>query len=429
MKVLLAPSNIANQAWLQAEALRRRGHEAQMWTMGASTFGYPTDRELPVPADPGSALRLFATAVAENFDLVHLHYARSLVPTSSALGELWDLPLWRASGARVVMSFHGSDIRNTQHEMDLDPWSYYHFGAKGGDPADIETRLRVIRATVDVMTISSPSNLAHVPDAHYLPLAVDTDALKPGPPPTRAVPVIAHVPSHRLTKGTALILDALDTLKAEGVEFELDLIEHTDNADAVARVARADIVIEKILGDGYGVTALEACALGRALVTRVTPRSTIVSGEIPCMVAQPDTVTDVVRRLIQSPELRRDLGARARDFAVARHSLGVVGAELERLYALGPDIVRPALPDSSEDEGAGDAVLRAERARLLEALEQTRSELAAERRQRREIEESRLPSRLRRLLRRPRRVLGRLRRSLGRLRHSRERSGRRGDQG
>jgi hypothetical protein len=43
---------------------------------------------------------------------------------------------------------------------------------------------------------------------------------------------IPHAPSHRLVKGTDLILAALEELKAEGCAFELLLVEGMSNAQA-----------------------------------------------------------------------------------------------------------------------------------------------------------------------------------------------------
>jgi hypothetical protein len=332
MRVLHAPTNVANQPPLQAAALRALGHDAECWHYGPDKFGFGADRLLEPPQTPQEAIALVNDVLAADYDVIHLHFARSLVPTQNPLGELWDLPIWRAAGKRVIMSLHGTDMREAEREKAIDPWSYYHFGAPFGDPRSVARRLAVIRRFADAMTVSAGSNFAHVPDANYLPLIVDSDRIELGAPPTREVPIIAHAPSRRSTKGTDFVLAAFDALRDQGVAFEVDLIEGVDNKTAIERMTAADIVVEKLLGDGYGVTPLEALASGRVVLGRTTPRALAPAPDYPGLSADPSTAVAVLRDLIESPERRGEIGAKGRPFVLANHSPAVVGAALERLY-------------------------------------------------------------------------------------------------
>jgi len=387
MRILLAPSNIANQAALQAAALRARGHEAECWHFGENPFGYSHERDLAWPESASEALTLLAEVAARDFDVMHLHFGRSLVSNTNPLGELWDLPLWRRLNVQLIMSLHGTDSRDANLERELDRWSYYHFGAPHHPPELIARRLAVIRANVDAMTVSAGSNFNHVPDANYLPLAIDTDAIQPTQAPTREVPVIAHAPSRRSTKGTDFILAGLDALRAEGVQFEVDLIEGVSNADVVSRLGNADIVIEKVLGDGYGVTTLEAFAAGKVVVTRVTERATAYAPGFPGVAADPESLTAKLRELVASPQLRAELGAKSRQFAVEHHGLAAVGSALEGLYA-GTDVVRPKV---TVDEGSlalaeEAAALRTRNRQLSQATREASAAAAEEREERQRVE-------------------------------------------
>ena len=44
MRILHAARNVANQAGDVVVALRRLGHDAELWEYGANPFGFPSDR-------------------------------------------------------------------------------------------------------------------------------------------------------------------------------------------------------------------------------------------------------------------------------------------------------------------------------------------------------------------------------------------------
>lgn len=55
MKVLLAPSNVANQSSAIAEGLHSIGHEAHIWNFGPSPNGFRIDKEF-IPETPADYL-------------------------------------------------------------------------------------------------------------------------------------------------------------------------------------------------------------------------------------------------------------------------------------------------------------------------------------------------------------------------------------
>jgi hypothetical protein len=332
VKVLQAPSNIANQAWLNAEALRMRGHHAEVWQFGRPRYGWSADRVFLDTADPRAVARLLLQAVEQEFDVVHFHYGRSLVGAVGPLPWMWDLPLWRALGTRVVFSFHGSDVRNRRLAMHLDRWSAFHFADIAVDQRQIEDSLAVVRSFADAVTVSNVANRPHLPEAAYLPLSIDLRAIPAAPWPSGSVPVVAHSPSARGTKGTDFVLAGLEKLRERGVAFELDLIEGVPNAEVVRRYARAHVVVEKLVNEGFGVAALEAMAVGRPVVSRVVPQVFQAHPSLPIVDADPDTFVDVMDTLLGDPARSAALGAQGRAYVEDVHDLPHTGARLERLY-------------------------------------------------------------------------------------------------
>jgi glycosyltransferase involved in cell wall biosynthesis len=335
LRILHAPINIANQAWAMAQGLRARGHEVEVWQYGASVFGFPVDRIIKPAAGPDVYLETLFDALRHEFDVVHFHFAQSLVPPRSRtlLPWYWDLPVWRARGTRIVFTFHGSDVRLKSHHSAADEWSFYRHADIPCDEELIAARLEVIRAYADRMTVGSVLDQPYVPEAAYLPKAVETSLLAMVGPPKHPRPVVLHAPSRRSTKGTEFVLAGLEALRQRGLDFDLDLVEGVPHEELLARVASADIVVDKLLGGDAGVSSLEAMALGKVAVARISELVRRRHPDLPVVSADPETFPDVMEELLRSPRRRAELGKQGREYVVAKHDAAVVGAQLEELYA------------------------------------------------------------------------------------------------
>ena len=333
MRVLHAPSNIANQPWTMAQGLRVRGHDVQVWQYGTSAYGFSADRVFEHEEGPDSYLRALKDALDLDLDVVHFHFARSLIPVASKLPWFWDLPVWRARGTRIVFTFHGSDVRLKSHHLANDRWSYYRYADVACDEERIAAQLAVIRTYADRMTVGSVLDQPYVPEASYLPKPVETDRLPMVGPVRRRRPVVLHAPSLRSTKGTEFVLAGLERLREEGASFEVDLVEGVSHRELMGRVRDADIVVDQLLTGEMGVSSLEAMALGKVAVARIRGEVRKRHPELPVASADPDTFVEVMRELIDSPSRRADLGERGRAYVVEHHDAAVIAKQLEELYA------------------------------------------------------------------------------------------------
>lgn len=393
MRVLQAPTNIANQPWLMAQGLRQAGHEVDVWQYKEHAFGYPVDRTVDISGGSPAILRALGEAIDRDFDVVHFHFAQSLVPHRRFLPWFWDLPVWRSLGVKVVFTFHGSDIRLKSHHIADDPWSFYRFADIPCDEDMIAARLAVIRRYASHMTVGSVLDLPYVDEAVYLPKIVDTDTIRAAPVQHRRRPVIAHAPSRRATKGTDIVLASFDRLREEGLEFDVDLIEGVSNSEALARMGNADIVVEKLLGGDAGVTSLEAMALGRVAVARIRDEVRERHPSMPVVSATPDTFFDVMRGLLADPGACARLGAEGRAYVEQEHSPVVAGRRLEELYLSRGRPGLPAFPDwtvppkeaALEDLRTRLEKVRADRAQLRNRTRKLRAELKSARREVREV--------------------------------------------
>jgi glycosyltransferase involved in cell wall biosynthesis len=306
LRVTHCPVNTAGIPWTNVQALRRRGVDARLVVFNRYALHPEADLDLN---RRGGLVRQQATQwrafgrLARQTDVFHFYFGLTLVPKSA------QFPLLRALGKRSVMHFLGSDIRGkTPEEL---AWSR-RAGAR---------------------VVGSYDAARWVPDAVVIPPGIDLRGIEPAPPSDRERPVVLHAPSSRARKGTGHVVAACEQL-----ELELEIVEGLDHREAFERYRNADIVVDQLNAGWYGVFAIEAMALGKPVVTflhdEAVRRTEKAFGvEVPIVGATTETLVDVLRPLVDSPEERRRVGAASRAYVERIHDADAVAARLVDLYA------------------------------------------------------------------------------------------------
>jgi glycosyltransferase involved in cell wall biosynthesis len=288
------------------QALRRRGVDARLVVFERYRLHPEADEEIARPAGLlGRQLvqaRTFAR-LAPGTDVFHFYFGLTLLPKSVQFAVL------RLLGKNSVMHFLGSDIRDRP-------------------PAELEWSRRA-----GVQVVGSYDAIRWVPDAHVIPPGIDVAAIDPSPPGERERPVVVHAPSSRAKKGTEHVIAACEQL---GVE--LDLVEGLDHREAFERYRNADLVVDQLNAGWYGVFAIEAMALGKPVVTflheEAVHRTEEAFGiEVPLVRATKESLAEVLRPLVASPDERRRIGAASRAYVERVHDIERIADRLLDLYA------------------------------------------------------------------------------------------------
>ncbi|HET9436068.1 MAG TPA: hypothetical protein VFO50_04365, partial [Candidatus Limnocylindrales bacterium] len=313
LRILHAARNPADQAGVVVRALRKLGHDAEVWVYDENPFRYPVDREISIKSgDPQVFWRTFQEAI-ERFDVIHFHFGRSLFPDDwGGVPPLWDLPIYRILGKKVFATWHGSDCRQMRIHLEKNPWSYFRFSDLRPDDDRTAKAVEVFRTYADRQFVTAPDYLDYVPDAEVIGRVVDLGEWPEQPAEQRDVPVVLHVPSRRGTKGTELLLPAIERLRAEGVGFEFRLLEGVPHDEAKAAIRAADVVVDNLITGDYELVSIEAMASSRVAVANIQGPSAAAFPGAPVYSLDPDTVVDRLRALIGDVGLRRDLAARGR---------------------------------------------------------------------------------------------------------------------
>jgi glycosyltransferase involved in cell wall biosynthesis len=305
LRVTHCPVNVAGIPWENVQALRRKGIEARLVVFERGKLHHEADWSLdrrgPLTVRIAQQLAAFAR-LAPRTDVFHFYFGLTLIPKSL------QFPLLRALRKKSVFHYLGSDIRGKTREQ----LAY-------GKRADAEI-------------VGSYDAIRWVPEAHVVPPGLDLRPFVPVPPSDSARPLVVHAPSSREKKGTQLVIDACAQLPVE-----LDVVEGVPHEEARERYARADIVVDQLHAGWHGVFALEAMALGKPVVSYLKPDVVERSAEgfgarVPIVPATKDTLVEALRPLVESPALRREVGASSRAYVEQVHDVDHVADRLIDIY-------------------------------------------------------------------------------------------------
>jgi glycosyltransferase involved in cell wall biosynthesis len=309
LSVVHCPVNMAGIPWENVQALRRKGVDAHLITFRRQRFR-PHQAELDLDLAGERSLwrrqlvqwRTFLRFLPRT-DVFHFYFGLTLVPAA------FQFPILRAARKKSVYHFLGSDIRRKP-------------------PEELAYTRRA-----DARVVGSYDARRWVPDAEVIPPALDLREFEPVPPTDRERPIVIHAPSSRRRKGTEHVLEACAQLPVD-----LELVEGVTNDVARQRYRRADIVVEQLNAGWYGVTAIEAMALGKPVLTYLKDDAVRWTEEafgvrVPVVPATKETLVEALRPLVESPAERRRIGAESRAYVERVHDADVIGDRLLALYA------------------------------------------------------------------------------------------------
>lgn len=346
IKVLQLPTNNAGQPHTFATAMRQAGVKAASLSVGNNAFEYETDRHFKsLPEDRGE-LTSFVSNLASQYKTFHFHSRSLFYSSDNRFPTGLDLLLLRAASKKVFFHFRGSEARQESVFKEKSPYNYvkenpdllfYKFDEKS-QRTFIDYTLGVCNKVFSV----DPEIQTYVPNSVVVPRALDLKKwqyvgvnIKAGKPLK-----IVHAPSRPTVKGTPSVLAAIERLKSEGFDIDFKLIKGMPHKEAMKLYKEADIVIDQLRIGWYGVLAVEAMALGKAVISYV--RDDLkhhLPYPMPLILANPDNIYDKLKSAAQNPQSLEVLGKRARKYTEEMHDADKISAMLIKIYINAPDDV------------------------------------------------------------------------------------------
>lgn len=331
IRLLIGPTNYSGQGYLwarAAETLPGVGARNLQYYKPDRWNRFPADTDVRVNVWGHSHLwkRRQAKELAK-FTHVIIEAGRPLIVDQDWTLTRRHVEELQEQGIKVALLWHGTDIRLPSMHMRLEPSSPY-FSSDQDWVDNLEATAQAnhdLGETLGVPEfVSNPYLRSFRPRATWLPTLSDPDRWDaPLPRDDGHTPVVLHVPSQRVWKGTDLIRPILHRLEDEGTIKYVDVTVVPPH-EMPTLVASADIIVDGIVNGQYGVASIEAMLSRRVTVAHTwdETRRRIYADtgmQVPVVEATPGSFEQVIRGLAAAPARRLELGEAGRKYAQKVH--------------------------------------------------------------------------------------------------------------
>ena len=266
-------------------------------------------------------------------------------------GFMWELEplMYRLAGIKTVVMPYGSDIQEMSRSNNL---LYKHYLSI--DYPAHRFRRKLIEKKIDLWTTSANCIVSGVEWVDYMyywdvlmlgHFAIDTDQISPdkkelASSSTADKPfIVFHAPNHAYIKGTLHLERAINKLKKEDFNIELNMLQKVNNNEVLNAIKNADLVADQFIIGWYAMFAIEAMALGKPVLCYLRPDlvklyedSLLVSqNEIPIVNCSVDTIYEQIKLLYNDRSLINEIGKKSREFVVSHHSLDAIGKQFSKI--------------------------------------------------------------------------------------------------
>jgi len=238
----------------------------------------------------------------QSYDLIILEGGSGFLRSGKIVREL------KQQGMPVAVLYCGSDLRTRGIIPSVDSIADYRF------------------------TVEFDHTLLD-PNLHFLFFPFDSSDLSAAKSPPDSPIRIGHSPTNRAVKGTTEILAQLEILKStHGIE--IILIENLPYAEALALKQTCHLFVETIGELGYGISGLEALAMGIPTGCEILPDYAEVLGDHPFINVNSGNIAERLIPYVESKELRAAQGEKSRDWVRKVHDPKSVVREMHKVMGL-----------------------------------------------------------------------------------------------
>ncbi len=372
LRVLHAPSSTGGNPQALSRALINLGVDSRSLVVSQNYLAYQADVVLHIPGQSiflRELKRIWSILVElPRCDVVHYNAGTSIASAyavefrlsdglSGVFREIYaaylrqlqnfELAYIRWLGKVVFVTYQGDDARQGDYCLKNFPITFAArvdsmYYCRESDAFKRKNITRFSRLAHAIYSVNPDLLNVLPPKAHFVPYGhVFLNEWLPVYSQAHDGPLrILHAPSHRLVKGTDLILAALEELKQEGCEFQLLLVEGLSNTQAREIYVRADVLIDQLFAGWYGGLAVELMALGKPVLAYIREEDLdfidpAMRLELPVIQTTPADVKTVIRRVLQTPRQELvNLGRRSRVFVERWHDPMQIAALIKRDYEL-----------------------------------------------------------------------------------------------
>ena len=213
----------------------------------------------------GSGLHPKELDYSKTFRKIIRLYAKFLLSAERSLLGM------RGSKKAIFVTFQGSDARESKSFLknyQENGLADIIVGRSGKDNDSIRSKKVMLADLADKIYSLNPDLLEVLPKkAEFLPYSTEASLdAKVIPFKNQKEFVIGHAPTHRIVKGTDVIIDVIHKLRSSGYNIRLELIEGLSRERALEKYEEVDLFVDQLVIGWYGVVSLELLALGKPVI-------------------------------------------------------------------------------------------------------------------------------------------------------------------
>lgn len=348
MKSLHLLANTSSMLSNTVQSLRLLGHEAY-GVVYARNYAQSNDQagcDVIVEAPRNKrVLRILrkwqaasrAARLIREVDVVHWYNGLA----AEASVDLW---LARRLGKKGIVEFVGGDIRNSSIGMKDNP--FYAEAWESGRYEYMEETAEHSKKTQEAFlkfgmkgVFSYATMDAYLLEGRWaqrfpIRARLNTKEFVPRYSERTESPLIVHMSTAPICKGTEQLEEIIERL-CGSYSFRYERIAGLSREQALNKLAETDIYLDQfVLGEGCGIAALEAMALGKCVVTYT--KDSLLSAwnpeEVGFVNASLLTLETRLVELIENHSLRQELGIRSRSYVEQKHDGLVVASQIAKDY-------------------------------------------------------------------------------------------------
>jgi hypothetical protein len=292
--VRFAKKFIRPRAGVQARMRRPAGEGPPVWRPGnrisAILFGLRDRLWAPRVRKALDSIRI------ETFDILFLDGGLGFLRHDPFVGRI------KAGGTKIAVGYYGSDLRTRGILPEIDGLADYRF--------TMEFDHTLLYPGINFM---------------YYPFR-----LPPFSPRSRSKDGtlrIGHSPTNRAAKGTDAILAQLSRLSGS-FPLEIVLIEKMPQGEALSLKSTCDLFVDQIGELGYGVSGLEAMAMGIPAAAEILPDFEAVLADHPIINVSAESIAETLTPFLKSENLRRERGEKSRAWVARNHDPVAVASKI-----------------------------------------------------------------------------------------------------
>jgi len=272
------------------------------------------------------------------YDVFHFYFGTSLWPGQK------DLPVIKFLKKKIVHHYLGHEVELYKETKEKYEFSNMDFWTndKNGKLHDIKIKERLKNELKysDFQIVCAPQYTPFVPNATFIPLAIDLSKFKYSPLAKKNYDkepvVIVHAPTHRGVKGTQFLINAVERLKNEGFLVDLNICEGISHDQLLKEYIKSDFSVVSLLGGWFGTAGIEAMATGRGIIAFLRDEyfdyvDSEYKRDLPVVSADRDSIYSILKETLHKRNFI-EWGVKSRRYVEKHHDMKRVAEKMLKIY-------------------------------------------------------------------------------------------------